>query len=312
MARENNGNVTPDTSEIQAIKAVELFEKEAARLKKEAVRLKKEAVRQSELSKTEIQSRVKGVLEKMTKNPDFDDETMATLARACSHLAWFVRQRLNGGTVSGREVATSKTFEQLAAELLGRDVHLSAIMMHALATVVHGLYDGEQALPPDVLRECMRSMEEGRYPDTGDLERIEAAKAALKTATDGDDDNADADADADDDDDQDNDQAPVIASLPALSSGEGTENAGNHQPNNESNNNQTQKNGNTVSTLPLDPGTGKQTDESGKSEDENGEKNIDALEADISLEKMLAMINGEDPEELAMQAALEKSILESL
>lgn len=141
--------------------------------------------------KEQIRSLVMDQFQNVNKNSDFDDATMAILTRACSHLAWFVRQRLNGGTVSGREVSANKTFEQLAIELLGRNFHLSAIFMHAVATVVHGLLDGDPALPTDVLRECMRSMEEGRYPDREDDERIKAAKAAVNTMTSGDDDDDD-------------------------------------------------------------------------------------------------------------------------
>ncbi|KAE9967737.1 hypothetical protein BLS_006211 [Venturia inaequalis] len=224
MDRENNGGVTPDTSEIQAIKSVEEFEREAAT--------------QPERLKNEIQSRVKRELGRMTKNPDFDDETMATLARACSHLAWFVRQRMNGGTVSGREVAAHKTFEQLAGELLGRNFHLSAIMMHAMATVVHELYDGDRALSPDVLREFMRSMEEGRYPDADDFERIQAATDSGNARGD----NHDNNNDDDDDNNNDNDNDGTGPHLPSIESvtepgDSGIAKADNEKPDNAQNGN---------------------------------------------------------------------------
>lgn len=47
-----------------------------------------------------------------------------------------------------------------------------------MAAVMHELVGGESTLPVEVLTECVRSMEEGRFPGLEDVDRITAAQIA--------------------------------------------------------------------------------------------------------------------------------------
>lgn len=97
----------------------------------------------------------------------------------CFHLAWYFQRRLTQGTISGRESARNKSFEELALELLGSEYfYLAPVLFQAMAAVMHELIGGEPALPVEVLTECVRSMEEGRFPDLEDINRMDAAQRA--------------------------------------------------------------------------------------------------------------------------------------
>jgi hypothetical protein len=74
-------------------------------------------------------------------------EMLDRLLRKGAHLAWFVLQRLTKGTISRRDCARNKSFEQLAGDLLGKDnVHLAPALMQAIVDIVRELLGGDKPL----------------------------------------------------------------------------------------------------------------------------------------------------------------------
>ncbi|RDI78405.1 hypothetical protein Vi05172_g11628 [Venturia inaequalis] len=103
------------------------------------------------------------------KTPPTLEELHKTL-RGCSHLAWYLRQRLHHGPISGRECATRKSFEEIALEITGKTGFFSVpALLQALTIVMHGMLDGEVALTPAVLSRKVQAIEEFRLPDEEDM-----------------------------------------------------------------------------------------------------------------------------------------------
>ncbi|KAE9967735.1 hypothetical protein BLS_006209 [Venturia inaequalis] len=103
------------------------------------------------------------------KTPPTLEELHKTL-RGCSHLAWYLRQRLHHGPISGRECATRKSFEEIALEITGKTGFFSVpALLQVLTMVMHEMLDGEAALAPGVLSRKVQAIEEFRFPDEEDM-----------------------------------------------------------------------------------------------------------------------------------------------
>lgn len=97
---------------------------------------------------------------------DLPATTVERLMRSCFRLAWYIERRLTHGAISERECARSKSFENVALELLGEKYfHLAPVLLQAMAAVMHELIGSESANSGEILIKCVRSVEEGRFPD---------------------------------------------------------------------------------------------------------------------------------------------------
>lgn len=149
----NSGAVALDTSENQASTSTP------------------SATASIEIFKGEIINQLFVQIQEITQNPTpLTPEQLRLALRGSAHLGWYVRQRLHHGTISGRESAKIKNFEQLAFELVGRNNwHTVPVVLQALAGVMHDILNGDPKLSEDALSRGMQCFEEGGIPEPDDL-----------------------------------------------------------------------------------------------------------------------------------------------
>lgn len=130
-----------------------------------------EEVESNDSSKQAIVHRLSQEVQRITKSktsPTLQD--LQKTLRGCSHLAWYLRQRLHHGPISGRECATRKSFEEIALEMAGQTSFLSvSAHLQALTAVMHEILDGDEILAPAVLSRKVQAIEESRFPEEEDM-----------------------------------------------------------------------------------------------------------------------------------------------
>ncbi|KAE9981747.1 hypothetical protein EG328_011445 [Venturia inaequalis] len=124
-----------------------------------------------EILKGEITNRLLVQIQKIThSSTPLTPEELRRSLRGSAHLGWFVRQRLHKGTISGREYAQTRKFEELTLLLVGKENWVRIpVVLQALANVMHDILDGDAKLSDGALSRAMMCFEEGGMPEPEDL-----------------------------------------------------------------------------------------------------------------------------------------------